>query len=69
MDKAEDADARTSAISEKTTGAAALVMIWCGSTEVFHKPGAVHQTLEISSAGCKRTIPTSRPARSTRTPR
>jgi len=21
-------------------------MIWCGSTEVFHKPAAVHQTLK-----------------------
>ena len=29
-----------------TTTAAATVMIWCGSTEVFHRPAAVHQTLE-----------------------
>ncbi len=24
-----------------------LVMIWCGSTEVFHKPAAVHQDLDV----------------------
>jgi myo-inositol-1-phosphate synthase len=29
----------------KTSGAARLVMIWCGSTEVFLKPGAIHQTV------------------------
>ena len=26
-----------------STGASRLVMIWCGSTEVFHKPAPVHQ--------------------------
>ncbi|MBX9599691.1 MAG: inositol-3-phosphate synthase [Bryobacteraceae bacterium] len=30
---------------------ARMVMIWCGSTEVFHKPGAVHQTLESFEKG------------------
>ncbi len=28
-----------------------LVMVWCGSTEVFHKPAAVHQTLESFEKG------------------
>ncbi len=31
-----------------------LVMIWCGSTEVFHKPAAVHQNLAAFEEGlCK----------------
>jgi len=41
----------------ESTGAARLAMIWCGSTEVFHRPAAVHQTLPISSPACRRTIP------------
>ena len=54
----------------KTTGASRLVMIWCGSTEVFHRAAAVHQTLEsFRRAGCARTIRRSRPARFTRTRR
>jgi myo-inositol-1-phosphate synthase len=28
-----------------------LVMVWCGSTEVFHKPAPVHQTLESFEKG------------------
>ena len=31
-----------------------LVMVWCGSTEVFHKPAPVHQTIESFEEGlCK----------------
>ena len=31
-----------------------LVMIWCGSTEVFHKPAAVHESLKTFEEGlCK----------------
>lgn len=30
-----------------------LVMIWCGSTEVFHKPAAVHQTLAAFEEGLR----------------
>src|SRR5262245_36624459 len=26
------------------SGAARLVMVWCGSTEVFHRPSACHET-------------------------
>jgi myo-inositol-1-phosphate synthase len=35
----------------KTNNCARLVMIWCGSTEVFHRPAAVHQTLQSFEAG------------------
>ncbi len=38
----------------QSSGAARLVMIWCGSTEVFHQPSAVHQTLQSFEEGlCK----------------
>ncbi|HVA76389.1 MAG TPA: inositol-3-phosphate synthase, partial [Candidatus Binataceae bacterium] len=33
------------------TGVARTVMIWCGSTEVFHRPAAVHQSLKAFEAG------------------
>ncbi|MCC7497613.1 MAG: inositol-3-phosphate synthase [Bryobacterales bacterium] len=29
----------------KNTGVARTIMLWCGSTEVFHRPAAVHQSL------------------------
>ncbi len=32
-----------------------LVMIWCGSTEVFHRPAAVHQTLTAFEEGLRRS--------------
>ncbi|MBV9036860.1 MAG: inositol-3-phosphate synthase [Acidobacteriaceae bacterium] len=31
-----------------------LVMIWCGSTEVFHKPAAVHQDLAAFEEGLRK---------------
>jgi myo-inositol-1-phosphate synthase len=35
-----------------------LVMIWCGSTEVFHKPVAVHQSFKVSApAGGEPRVP------------
>jgi len=38
----------------QSSGAARLAMIWCGSTEVFHRPAAVHQTLQSFEEGlCK----------------
>ncbi len=38
----------------QSSGASRLVMIWCGSTEVFHRPAAVHQTLQSFEEGlCK----------------
>ena len=33
------------------TGASRLTMIWCGSTEVFHRPEPVHQSLKAFEAG------------------
>ncbi len=35
----------------KTNNCARLMMIWCGSTEVFHRPTDVHQTLEKFEKG------------------
>jgi myo-inositol-1-phosphate synthase len=34
-----------------------LVMIWCGSTEVFHRPGAVHQSLQEFECGLQKNDP------------
>ncbi len=34
-----------------------LVMIWCGSTEVFHKPAAVHQSLKDFEQGLHKNDP------------
>ncbi len=45
MDKAEMLIDDIRRFKERT-GAARLVMIWCGSTEVFHRPAAVHQSLK-----------------------
>ena len=36
---------------KRRNGCTRLVMIWCGSTEVFHKPGAVHQSVASFEAG------------------
>ncbi len=33
------------------TGVARCVMVWCGSTEVFHRPSAVHQSLKAFESG------------------
>jgi myo-inositol-1-phosphate synthase len=37
--------------------AARLVMIWCGSTEVFRKPAAVHQSLKDFECGLAKNDP------------
>ncbi|MDF1596759.1 MAG: inositol-3-phosphate synthase [Acidimicrobiia bacterium] len=34
-----------------------LVMVWCGSTEVYREPGAVHQSLEAFEHGLKTNDP------------
>jgi myo-inositol-1-phosphate synthase len=39
---------------KKANGCDRLVMIWCGSTEVFHRPAAVHQTIEAFEKGLKK---------------
>jgi myo-inositol-1-phosphate synthase len=56
MDKAEAVmeDIRT---FQRQTGAARLVMIWCGSTEVYHKPAPVHQSLAAFEDGLRRSDP------------
>jgi myo-inositol-1-phosphate synthase len=41
----------------ESTGAARLAMIWCGSTEVFHRPAAVHQTLADFECGLQKNDP------------
>jgi myo-inositol-1-phosphate synthase len=42
---------------QETSGASRLVMIWCGSTEVFHRPAAVHQTLRDFECGLQKNDP------------
>jgi myo-inositol-1-phosphate synthase len=51
--KMDQAEALMNDIQEfkRTNGCSRLVMIWCGSTEVHHKPAAVHQTLEAFEKG------------------
>lgn len=39
------------------TKVARTVMIWCGSTEVFHRPAAVHQSLKAFEAGLANNDP------------
>ena len=41
----------------KTSGASRLIMIWCGSTETYLKPGAVHQTLAAFEKGLRANSP------------
>jgi myo-inositol-1-phosphate synthase len=41
----------------KSTGAARLAMIWCGSTEVFHRPAPVHQSLACFEKGLQNNDP------------
>jgi myo-inositol-1-phosphate synthase len=56
MDKAEMLmeDIRT---FRQSSGAARLAMIWCGSTEVFHRAAAVHQTLKDFECGLMKNDP------------
>jgi myo-inositol-1-phosphate synthase len=39
------------------SGVARMVMIWCGSTEVFHRPARVHQSLKDFEQGLARNDP------------
>ncbi len=41
----------------KTNGVERMVMIWCASTEVFHRPDAVHQTLKDFECGLMKNDP------------
>jgi len=40
---------------KERTGASRLAMIWCGSTEVFHRPAAVHATLKDFECGLEKS--------------
>jgi myo-inositol-1-phosphate synthase len=42
---------------QQTNGVSRSVMIWCGSTEVFHRPAAVHQTLKDFECGLMKDNP------------
>jgi myo-inositol-1-phosphate synthase len=42
---------------KEKTGAARLAMIWCGSTEVYHKAAAVHTTLRDFECGLQKNDP------------
>jgi myo-inositol-1-phosphate synthase len=42
---------------QNRTGVARTVMVWCGSTEVFHRPSAVHETLKTFEAGLANNDP------------
>jgi myo-inositol-1-phosphate synthase len=41
----------------KNSGVSRMVMVWCGSTEVFHRPAAVHQTLKDFECGLMKDDP------------
>jgi len=41
----------------KENDCARLAMIWCGSTEVFHRPASVHQTLKDFECGLQKNDP------------
>jgi myo-inositol-1-phosphate synthase len=56
MDKAHALMADIEGFRSKNN-CARMVMIWCGSTEVFHRPGAVHQTLETFETGLMNNDP------------
>ena len=42
---------------QKRTGVARMVMIWCGSTEVYHEPMPVHATLKDFECGLRQDDP------------
>jgi myo-inositol-1-phosphate synthase len=56
MDKAEMLMEDIASFKEKS-GASRLAMIWCGSTEVHHKPAAVHQTVKDFECGLMKSDP------------
>ena len=58
-DKMELAQALMQDIRDFKTrnGCNRLVMIWCGSTEAYHKPAAVHQTIEAFEEGLRKNDP------------
>jgi myo-inositol-1-phosphate synthase len=61
---AAKAEALMEDISEfrKTNGLERAVMIWCGSTEVFTRPGKVHETLAAFEKGLAKNDPNIAPS-------
>jgi myo-inositol-1-phosphate synthase len=47
---------------QTTSGASRLVMVWCGSTESFLRPGIVHSSLAHFEAGMRANDPTIAPS-------
>ncbi len=47
---------------KKSSGAKRFVMIWCGSTEIFLRPSAVHQSLKSFERGLLRNDPNIAPS-------
>jgi myo-inositol-1-phosphate synthase len=45
-----------------STGAARLVMIWCGSTEIFHEAASVHASLKDFEEGLAKSDPAIAPS-------
>jgi myo-inositol-1-phosphate synthase len=45
----------------ESTGASRLVMIWCGSTEVYHTAAAVHQSVKDFECGLQKNDPENSP--------
>jgi myo-inositol-1-phosphate synthase len=45
-----------------SSGASRLVMIWCGSTEVFHEPAAVHASVKSFEEGLAKSDPAISPS-------
>ncbi len=41
----------------KKSGVSRMVMVWCGSTEVYHRPAACHQTLKDFECGLMKNDP------------
>jgi myo-inositol-1-phosphate synthase len=56
MEKAESLMADIEGF-RRHTGVSRLIMIWCGSTEVFHQPAAVHQTMASFEEGLRKNDP------------
>jgi myo-inositol-1-phosphate synthase len=42
---------------KQRAGVSRLIMIWCGSTEVYHEPAAVHATLKDFECGLQKNDP------------
>ena len=47
---------------QKDHGLARMVMVWCGSTEIFLKPGPAHQTLAAFEKGMRENDPSIAPS-------